>query len=373
MSDAPRATIADLLGGFIAYRNLRPIDLRLRGATDALPRSIPRKGSHDHAIVVADILRGAHRLVHGTESASPSRLMYVGDSASSDVRAFGHLCRITQWEGRALIVSETAEPATVRADVVDGGTVLFANRWHALPRLVEQSRAAGYGDDRQTIVVIDIDKTLIGARGRNSIPLDRARFRAALDAARSVSGDAVDGTLLEINLREFDRPAWHPLTADNQDVVAYVALIATSGTFRVDELRSWQHVEQGGFPSLLADLGKRRHLMSPWIRDLHDAICDQVNRGSPTPFRAFRQSEYWATRNAISRRADVAGAAERLDSEIVLTEEVWSAARSWQSRGCVVFGLSDKPDEACFPPDSSPPDVALPLHRIPMPIIGGRR
>ncbi len=376
-----RRSIFDLLGGFIAYRSLSPIDLRLRNLThpharigrNASIQRIPRKGSPDHAAAVVKILREAHRLAHGTEAAAPSRLLYVGDSAGSDVPAFGHLCRVAGWSGRALIVAETEQPAEIRKERIDGITVHFANRWQAVAGFADEGRTAGYGSDQRTILVVDIDKTLIGARGRNSAPLDRARFQAALDVAQSFSGGAIDTTQLEMNLRELDRPAWHPLTADNQDVVAYVALIASSGAFGLDELHDWRQTGRGGFPSFLDALNERRHLLSPGISNLHDAIRRRVAHGSATPFAAFRQFEYWATRNAASPLPCPASAEERLATEIVITGEVWAAVQDWQHRGCVAFGLSDKPDEACFPPACREIEGALPLHRIPMSIIGGGR
>nr|MBN1858173.1 hypothetical protein [Candidatus Bipolaricaulota bacterium] len=109
------------------------------------------------------------------------------------------------------------------------------------------------------------------------------------------------------------------------------------------------------------------------MRDLHNEICDQVDRGNATPFLAFRQAEYWATRNAISRAPTAANADERMYAGIVMTGEVWRAARALQDRGCVVFGLSDKPDEACFPPNAPSGEGELPLHRVPMPIVGSGR
>ena len=134
------APISDLFGGLIAYRSLRPVDPRLRNANVPSPsrdqtapgRQAPRKGSEQHAIAVAELLGMTHRLLRGRDAPAPSRLLYVGDSAGSDVRAFEHLCRATGWDGQALIVAETPQPAEVHRETISGGSVWFANRWEAV-------------------------------------------------------------------------------------------------------------------------------------------------------------------------------------------------------------------------------------------------
>ncbi len=375
------ASISDLLGGFIAYRSLCPMDARLRGIPAAQPgcdldRSakgsesaarVPRKGTEDHARVVAAFLREAHRLSHEDPRMSPSRLLYVGDSAGSDASSFAGLCRVTGWAGRALIVAETTQTARVRSERVGRNVVLFANRWETLGGFAEQAFADGYGADERTVIVVDVDKTLIGARGRNSAPLDCARLEAVLHVARQATGGTIDERLLGSNLQDLNRPSWHPLTADNQDVVAYLALMTATGGIGIGELRGTERT----FASVLAEIDQRKHRLMPGIRRIHDSVAEQVELGRSTPFVAFRESEYWATRERMICNGEPGSAEVRLDRRIVMTGEVWQAVRTWQQHGCTVFGLSDKPDEACFPARGSVNEAALPLHRIRMPIIGG--
>ena len=376
-----RASISDLLGGFIAYRSLCPMDARLRGLPAAQPGCdpdrpsngsermlrVPRKGTEDHARAVAAFLHEAQRLSHDGICKPPVRLLYVGDSSGSDASSFACLCRVTGWVGRALIVAETTQAPKVRSKRVDRNVVLFANRWETVCGFAEQAFADGYGVDQRTVVVVDVDKTLIGARGRNSTPLDRARLEALLHVAREATGGAIDERSLESNLRDLDRSSWHPLTADNQDVVAYLALVTATGGIGIGELRGTERT----FASVIADISEWKHRLMPGIRRIHESVAEQVELGSPTPFVAFRQSEYWATRERILVEADGGSADVRLDEEIVMTGEVWQAVRGWQRHGCTVFGLSDKPDEACFPAGGSVSEEALPLHRIRMSIIGG--
>ena len=62
------------------------------------------------------------------------------------------------------------------------------------------------------------------------------------------------------------------------------------------------------------------------------------------------------------RRHDAAAAAELLQEEITLTEEVFELANWLRARGCIILCLSDKPDEASMPHPRVSPDLA-PLHR----------
>jgi len=373
-----QASIDDLLEGFVAFRRLCPIDARLHAA---LPRqsppakdvdlAIPRKGSAAHAGAVAGMLRAARDIDREEASRSLSHFLYIGDSAGTDGRAFASLCRVTGWSGRALIIDEDTQPPASRCEAVGDGMIVHANRWAAIAAWVAEARSEGFGVDGRTVAIVDIDKTLIGARGRNSAAIDAARLRAALDVTESVAGHCIDVDRFEATLRTLDQPAWHSLTADNQDAVVYVALIASLGVLTLEELASCPKISAHGFAPYLAEVGKRQHLLPPGVRCLHHEVWKQVERGNPTPFVAFRRREYKATREALACASSVDTPKDMLETGIVMTGEVWQAVREWKDRDVLVFGLSDKPDEACFPPPESFGEEDVPIHRIPMPIVGG--
>ena len=54
-----------------------------------------------------------------------------------------------------------------------------------------------------------------------------------------------------------------------------------------------------------------------------------------------------------------------LDNEIVITQEVRDMVLRWKERGALIFGLSDKPDEASLPSTELQEKGFLPLHRVP--------
>ena len=59
---------------------------------------------------------------------------------------------------------------------------------------------------------------------------------------------------------------------------------------------------------------------------------------------------------------DTGAAAEQMQEEIALTEEVYELAEWLHQRGCIILCLSDKPDKASLPHPRISPDLA-PLHR----------
>jgi hypothetical protein len=59
-----------------------------------------------------------------------------------------------------------------------------------------------------------------------------------------------------------------------------------------------------------------------------------------------------------------------LKDEITIAEEVAEAAMQLRECGALLFGLSDKPDEASLPRPELAQRGYLPLHRITMKVIG---
>jgi hypothetical protein len=53
-----------------------------------------------------------------------------------------------------------------------------------------------------------------------------------------------------------------------------------------------------------------------------------------------------------------------LDGAIVMTQEVREMALAWREQGALLFGLSDKPDEASIPQPELAAEGCLPIHRV---------
>jgi hypothetical protein len=84
-----------------------------------------------------------------------------------------------------------------------------------------------------------------------------------------------------------------------------------------------------------------------------------------TPFKAFRFIEYTETAKRFGCATDTDSATTLLNSEIVITGELWQQALRWKAQGALLFGLSDKPDEAACGPDNS-----RPIHRLMTHVVG---
>jgi len=369
----------DVFDGFVVYRSLIPADDRLptiehlRSKLGLESGQLPRKAEPEYASVVGEILCEA-RLLEGM-TGQGDRLIFVGDTLHNDVAAFSNLCRAMGWTGRAFIADEGASsPLDVR-QLTGSETLTVSNRWADIAGFAADGYAEGFGDDEDTIVVVDIDKTLLGARGRNDHVIDKARKQAAYEVARDVIGEGlVDELVFRRIYDTVNGPAFHRLTGDNQDAVAYASLLVACGLIQLDELTA--DVANGqidGFRAFVRDVEKKRPQLARGVAQLQESVREQVEAGNPTPFVDFRRAEYRCTVGLMGYLPNDTSRETMLDGEIAITEEVWMAVEAWKTKGCIVFGLSDKPDEACFPLPGSTDTNRLPIHCTRTHIIGGRR
>lgn len=364
-----RTAVSEFLDDLIVYRNLRPADARLPGLADlraeaSIPEGVtPRKSEREYARVMAHILRAARAL--DAPSTSLARVVYVGDTRLNDGAAFVNLCKATRCPGMAFIGAETADEPAVEEVEIDAGTIFQANRWELLADFDALCAEYDFRIDRRTVVVIDLDKTALGARGRNDLVIDRARVSAVQRTVGELLGDALRPGVFQAAYETLNRPEFHPFTADNQDYLAYVCLIVSSGLVRLGPLV--EEIRSGGlanFAQFLAGVDARAGELPDVLRDLHGDIAARVQQGDPTPFKAFRVHEYRETVARMGQMPDTTSAADLLTGEIVITQEVRALALQWRERGALLFGLSDKPDEASLPPADLAAQGYLPIHRM---------
>ncbi|MCJ7549764.1 MAG: hypothetical protein MUQ30_08800, partial [Anaerolineae bacterium] len=143
---------------------------------------------------------------------------------------------------------------------------------------------------------------------------------------------------------------FHPFTTDNQDYVAYLCLILGGDLFTLDDLvGDIRSGKLGCFTEFLDLVEARVRELPDSLGRLHADIYRRVRAGEATPFKAFRYNEYQTTISRMGKPAGDADIVARLDQEIVITQEVRERALAWQAQGALLFGLSDKPDEASIP------------------------
>jgi hypothetical protein len=357
------AAIADLLGDNVAYRSLRPADTRLPGLAALHTGTVPRKGEPAYADVVIQILRAAQQLVH--PHAALQNLVVIGDTQRSDGGAFETICSASGWRGRCFICDEKPnEPPIIRQQ----GTIHYANAWQGLYAFQAALEAEEFRIDAQTVIVLDIDKTLLGAKGRNHQLIDRARLKALRAAVAETLGAEFDAEYFSAVYRELDQARYHPITEDNQDMVAYFCVMIGGGVLTISELA--QMIQDGNrFRDTLDLVRDRVARLHPDLAGFHHDIANLVLAGDPTPYKSFRRREYHETCTLLGCSKAIEPQ-QILAEEITITAEVWQVAQIWAQHGALLFGLSDKPDEAALPSPELALAGRLPLHRMPTHIVG---
>lgn len=362
--------LAELIGDYVVYRNLEPMHEGIQGLRSTWARIgldhyyVPRKTDPEYAMVVTHYLREAQR-VRGVKEPL-ERLVFIGDTLMLDGSAARNLGQHLQMRG-FIGADRLQQPAHIEMQ----GELMVANRWSALADFVAWLDADRFASDARTALLIDLDKTFIGPRGRNDKVIDNARVEAIQSTMHAALGANFDRAAFRAFYDALNQPAYHPFTADNQDYLAYVCLMVMGGVWKAEEL--WSALKDGRMTTInefVALCEERRSSMSPALEAAHDEVRQGIAREDPTPFKAFRRREYLETVSRMNVLPDDAGEEIVLSTEIVITAEVASVARHLSQRGLLVFGISDKPDEASLP---TPEDVARglrPLHRTVMKVHG---
>jgi hypothetical protein len=169
----------------------------------------------------------------------------------------------------------------------------------------------------------------------------------------------------------FNVPEFHPFTLDNQDYLAYICLVLGSGLYNleqvVDEVRRGKLVS---FRQVIDRVEGRKDGLPAPLMAVHQDIYTNVQAGDPTPFKPFRRNEYLETVSRMGCLKDGVPVEQLLEEEIVITQEVRQMAFTWRQRGALLFGLSDKPDEASLPTPELAAQGYRPIHRTETHVVG---
>ena len=375
MKNYGRASVHEFLGDMIVFRKLAPMEPRLPSFAEAREHlglaegAVPRKSQADFAKVLAFLLRRARAL--DANHASIERLLYVGDTRMNDGTAFENICRAGGWPGIAFIARDCDQPP--RLELFNGKSriLCLANRWSSLSSFRQVCRDKRFAIDEHTAVVIDLDKTALGARGRNCHAIDSARIEAAWTTVGDVLGDEFDADRFAEAYKALNHPKYHRFTSDNQDYVTYICLVLASGLFDLDALLD--DIQQGrlkDFHDFVEAVESRSWSMPHALRGIHAVVQRRIRRMDPTPLKEFRFNEYRSTIDRLGSLADCAPVSDLLADEIVITQEVREAALSWRAAGALLFGLSDKPDEASIPSGELAAQGCKPIHRVETHVVG---
>jgi hypothetical protein len=365
-----RTSVSEFLGDNVVYRNLEPVDDRLPVLDDlrtdlGLPADrVPRKSEADYARVIVRIL-GAARALAGSDQPI-ERLFFVGDTRLNDGTAFDNICQAGGWPGLAFIGARKGDEPTVEVmPTASGQSVYLSNRWAALYEFDRFCAERGLPVDEKSAVIVDLDKTALGARGRNDHVINQARVEAVRDTVADLLGADFDEAAFAAVYGRFNDVEFHSFTTDNQDYLAYMCLVVGGGLFDADQLAD--DILGGqleSFRAFIEEVDARKADLPGGLAAIHAAIYANVRAGDPTPFKAFRRQEFQATIARMGCLPDSASVEELFAEEIVITQEVRAIALEWRDRGALLFGLSDKPDEASLPTAEQAAQGVLPIHRV---------
>lgn len=355
MKNFGRAKLSDFFNDWVIYRNLEPMDKRVHGLKSAAYKmglsgdQIPRKLDKEYAKAALWFLREVQR-VRGVTTAL-QELLVIGDTLSSDGQAYRNLHMLSGWPSACFIGTEkVSKPPSVEID--EQSNIYSANRWSALAEWSALLLKQGMHLDNRTAVIVDIDKTLLGAKGRNDQIIDRARLQGIYRTMDAVLGADFNQRAFEEQYNELNKARYHFLTTDNQDYLAYICLVLNTGILPYAEmLQEIQNKSLNNFEQFVRMVGYRMHSagVTEAFRQVHEAVGNSVRLGDPTPFKRFRREEFISTVEHMGQLPDDTPLETLLQEEIVLTEEVCELSEWLKQRGCLLLSLSDKPDEASCP------------------------
>lgn len=365
-----RATLADFFGDMVIYRNLEPLEKKLPGLKAAAYRMgltndvIPRKFDPDYAKATLWFAEEAQQL---RKVSTPLReVLFVGDTFLNDGQAYRNLVKRSGWQGACFIGADRLEQ-TPAVEIDKEAKLYNANRWAALGEWVQWVVAQGFTLDQRTVLIVDIDKTILGAKGRNDSVIDRARLEGIYHTMDAVLGENFNRTAFEKQYTALNRARYHTLTADNQDYLAYICLVLNTGLIGFEELLSEIDSNSlNNFEQFIRWVDSRlmsRASLTEAFRQVHEAVRASLHVGDPTPFKQFRREEFLSTVSRMGNVADGATVDHILEEEITLTEEVCQLCEWLKARGALLLSLSDKPYEASCPTRQLAANF-LPLHRM---------
>ncbi len=364
-----RKTVADFLEDRVIYRSLNPSDPDLPQLSDIWPEiglesfRIPRKTEPVYARAALRFLQAAQQ----KRGLPPlARLLFIGDTPMNDGTSAKNLGQHLPMRG-FIGHDKLTEEKWVNVE----GPLMLANRWQALPDFLAWAEKEGFVFDEQTALVLDLDKTTFGPRGRNDKVIDRARVTAVAQTVADIMGTDFDETALNDVYTELNQIKYHPFTGDNQDYLAYISLMVVSQIFPADRL--WNDLNEGrltGARQFVTLCDARQAQMSENLQSAHREVTANMAKNDPTPFKRFRQQEYHATVALIDHLPNDTPESDLLAQEITMTGEVVAITEQLAAQGVLTFGLSDKPDEASIPPAEAAARGALPLHRMGMKVVG---
>lgn len=373
---AEQAKLADQYEDLFIYRDLEPLDKRIKGMKKAAGRmgvmgtSIPRKHDEEYALATVWFVEELQQL-RGVPK-NIKELLVIGDSLYNDGQAYQNIRELSRWHGSCFIGDEDFE-AKAAGDLDEETNIYTSNRWAALTTWVALLLEQGLKIGEETAVIVDVDKTLLGARGRNDHVINQARLQGMYSTMNSILGSGFDKAMFERQYDELSQAKYNYLTEDNLDYLVYICLVLNANLIKLDDIVSQStHGSIGNFSQFARWVHSTLMLKSGGgerLRQVHESIMAGLHVGDPTPFKRLREQEFIATAAHMGNMSKSTSLDDILEEEIVITYEVLQLSRWLEERGCLLLCMSDKPSESACP-DPQVKSNLQPLHKISTHVVG---
>jgi hypothetical protein len=324
-----RGKLSDFLGKNIVFRELEPIDNSLPRFSDLKEKlgfyRLPRKKDPEYAMALSEIFRAKGDF---------NKILYIGDTLMSDLSVIKNFADMGKFAVMGIITRENEIEGFEKRD-----NYIFNGSWANLPRVARYVEDNFFSIDNGTILVVDIDKTAIGARGRNERAIDRARMDAIFMLVENIfpgfSKEQFLSVYSAINNKKF-----FYLTEDNQDFTSILSILVFSGTVELNALQN--------FGTLLEVL-QNVNVKNPVLMEYVETVMENIKKKNPTAFPQFRKAEFEKTVARMDFLSDDESESKLLEEEILITKEVYDTTLSLKEKGAFVFGVSDKPALSSMP------------------------
>ncbi len=330
-----RGKLSDIFGNYLVFRELNPVSNSLPQFSEikrALSLTkLPRKKDEEYAKALYYIF---------SKAKSFNKVFYIGDTLMSDASVIKNFSKFPEIETFGII---TREGEVGKFEFREN--FLLSGRWADLEKAFSVCEENVFRADERTVLIVDIDKTAIGARGRNDKAIDKARLDAIRELAEEIFGK-IDEEKFSKAYQIANKKEFFYITEDNQDIVSLLSFFVYECAVSEEEL-SGKKFENA------KELIEKVSVRNPVLKTYAETVLKNIEEENPTAFPEFRKKEFLKTTVRADFLPDETPIAELLSEEITITGEVYRLALKLKKRGVLVFGVSDKPALSTMPQEGS--------------------
>ncbi len=331
-----RDNLNTIFENYIVFRELNPLREELPSFSELKKQLkldfLPRKKDPEYAKVLSFLFK---------KIGDFEKVIYFGDTYLNDGSVIKNLTELNEYKVFG-VITEEGEQDYIKFK----GNMILNTKWRNLLPILEILEKRDFLLDEKTIVVIDIDKTFIGARGRNNKAIDKARTDAITSIIKDALGEIEEDRFDYIYSR-LNRRSLHSFTGDNQDIVAIMSILFYGDYYALG--RFIREFYAGNWREPLEFFNTITIPPNDKAYKLLEEVKENLLKKNPTAFPTFREKEFNCTLKRMDFLPDVSDVRKLLNEEILITKEVYDVGLIAKKKGAIVFGLSDKPELSSIP------------------------